>query len=58
MNTWWVITFDQYYPNGGLADVDSQWATEEEANKAAEALKGKYDSVEVVDITDMLYTNN
>lgn len=56
-NVWWVLAYDQYYPEGGLGDVYKTCDSEEAANAVAAELKrtGSYDYVEVENVSHLLY---
>lgn len=61
MKVWWVLTWDQYYPSGGLGNVDSTWVTKEEATArvtelqaAAEKDGWGLDYIEIKNVSDML----
>lgn len=53
MKVFWVLAYDQYYPNGGLSDVAATFATLEEAEEYAKTLSGR-DYVEVHDVSYLL----
>lgn len=54
MKVYWVLAWDTYYPCGGLDDVKSTHAIEEEAWEAARILQGNYDYVTVEDIRNLV----
>jgi len=54
LKTWWVLSWDDYYPGGALYNVNSTHFTEKEARAAAKLLEGKRDNVCVRDISNML----
>lgn len=53
MRLFWVVAWSNYYPCGGLGNVQSTHVTLEEAEIAAQILlkKGLYNHVEVEDIS-------
>jgi hypothetical protein len=57
MKVWWVVAWDDYYPDSALHNVRSTHETKEEANKTADALRLEAyapDHVDVINITEML----
>ena len=62
MKTWWVFAWCDYYPGGGLEDLQSRWATREEAVAAAKELNTmesddycrKYDQIRVINIMELI----
>lgn len=56
MKVWWVLCWEDYYPDGGLGNVWDSYATKEEAEAAAAEIEKDacWDNVEVVNIEDML----
>lgn len=62
MKVFWVLAWDQYYPGGRLNNVESTWATFEEAQARAKELKEDpgcyYDYVEIEDVSDMIGVSN
>lgn len=56
MKVFWVVAYDQYYPDGGLDNVRKTFATRAEAEEYAKTVKD-YDHVEVHDVRSMLGIN-
>jgi hypothetical protein len=58
MKVFWVLAWDQYYPGGGLRNVESTWETFEEAQARVNELdadpKCYFDYIEIEDISDMI----
>lgn len=62
MKVWWVLAWEQYYPNGGLGNVVGTFETKEEADQFAASFKYDYgssfeyrpDYVEVENVSEML----
>ena len=58
MKVFWVLCWDQYYPAGGLRNVESTWETMEEAAKRVIELQDDphcyYDYIEIQDVSDLL----
>lgn len=56
MKVWWVLAWDHYYPQGGLENVHSTYATKAEAETAAKSLLflGTFDEVEVENVSYLL----
>lgn len=63
MKIWWVLAWDNYYPDGSLGNVKSTWGTKEEAIAEEKRLadpsshgNGWYgaDNIDIVNISDML----
>ena len=62
MKVYWVLTWNQYYPGGGLSNVHSQHETFEQALEIVEVLKGMHASerpsyIEIEDVSEMLGIN-
>lgn len=64
MKVWWVIAWDNYYPDGNLNNVRSTWETKEEAEReqlrlmAGSRLTHVPDHVEIVDVSELLGIDN
>jgi hypothetical protein len=56
MKVWWVLAWSEYYPGGGLHNVDSTWETKEEAEAEAVIVRAREndDYVQVWNISEML----
>lgn len=58
MKVFWVLAWDQYYPGGRLNNVESTWATREEAEKRVKELEllpsFYFDYVEIKDVSEMI----
>lgn len=54
MKIWWVLAWEQYYPNSGLGNVYATFADEYEARQLAADLErdGDHDHVKVVNIQE------
>lgn len=56
LKVWWVLAWDQYYPDSELGNVKSTHVTEEEAKEAAAHPDLRsWDRVEVMNISHMLF---
>lgn len=63
MKVWWVLTWDTYYPSGGLGNVRATFETEAEAKDCVDLIRKTdeaqgYDSwgenIEIVDVSRRL----
>lgn len=54
MKVFWVFCWDQYYPQGGLANLHDTFEDEADAQRCAAELEKNNDHVEVVDVSDRL----
>lgn len=54
LKVFWLYAWDSMYPSGCLRDLKGTYYGYDDAAQDAEQFKGKYDYVEIVDVSEFL----